>query len=154
MGVHVSLEALQSSKNQLSNPGLLVAEKAFINLRAIAEKYPDIVCIAVSHCSRKVTGDWIEVIGGLGPINLIADEPREMYTQWGLGISNAWYLLNPWTQIEAAKGPWGREMSGSRWQVGGTWGIDGNGTVRWGGMAKTADEIPALEQCIQALKIR
>lgn len=132
----------------------LVAEKAFNNLRLLAEDYPSIMCIAVSHCTRKETDSWVEVIGGPGRVTLVVDDNRELYSQWGLGISNTWYLLNPWTQAESAKAPWGREMSGSRWQMGGTWAVDGRGVIKWGGMSKRADEMPALDQAIESLGVR
>jgi len=54
-----------------------------------------------------------------------------VYASWGLGVSTAYHLLNPWTQIAMRKlgteeKIWGREVdpSGNRWQVGGSWATD------------------------------
>lgn len=70
-------------------------------------------------------------VGGAWAINVIVDEEREIYASWGLGVSTAYHLLNPWTQMAMRKlgtqeGMWGREVdpSGNRWQVGGSWATD------------------------------
>lgn len=70
-------------------------------------------------------------VGGAWAINVIVDEEREIYASWGLGISTAYHLLNPWTQMAMRKlgtqeGMWAREVdpSGNRWQVGGSWATD------------------------------
>jgi hypothetical protein len=39
----------------------------------------------------------------------------------------------------------------TRWQVGGAWAVDGRGVVRWGAPAKTADEVPILEDAVRAI---
>jgi len=41
--------------------------------------------------------------------------------------------------------------SGNRWQIGGAWAVDKMGVVRWGGVAKTADDLPGLEEGCRAL---
>lgn len=41
--------------------------------------------------------------------------------------------------------------SGCAWQVGGCWACDGRGTVRWGGKAKRADQVFALEEGVRAV---
>lgn len=40
---------------------------------------------------------------------------------------------------------------GSRWQVSGAWAVDSAGVVRWGGKAKSADDVPDLERGVEAL---
>ena len=61
-------------------------------------------------------------------------------------------------QIAARKlgneeGLWGREVdpSGNQWQIGGTWAMDKNGTIKWGGASKTAAEIPDLAEACGAV---
>jgi hypothetical protein len=73
----------------------------------------------------------VSQVGGAWAINVIVDEDREVYASWGLGVSTAYHLLNPWTQIAMRKlgteeKIWGREVdpSGNRWQVGGSWATD------------------------------
>jgi len=41
--------------------------------------------------------------------------------------------------------------SGNKWQIGGAWAVDKMGVVRWGGAARTADDLPALEKGCRAL---
>ena len=58
------------------------------------------------------------------------DEQREVYASWGLGLSSAYYLLNPWTQMAQRKlaseeGIVGREVG-----EGGCWWVIG-GAVSW-----------------------
>jgi hypothetical protein len=41
--------------------------------------------------------------------------------------------------------------SGSRWQIAGSWAVDGRGLVRWGGVSASADDRGDLEEGIRAL---
>ena len=51
------------------------------------------------------------------------------------------------------EGIWNRPTeSGSRWQTSGSWGVDREGVVRWGGVAKAADDVPTFEGAVQVLK--
>lgn len=59
-------------------------------------------------------------------MEIVIDEERELYADWGLGISSSYYLLNPWTQVAQRKlgteeGIWVGEVGegGNRWQIGG-----------------------------------
>ncbi|PQE25180.1 chitinase 3 protein [Rutstroemia sp. NJR-2017a BVV2] len=132
-----------------------IKQKTFLELRRLANKHQNIRFIAVSHSSRAATERWVQQVGGAWDISVVVDEDREIYSNWGLGVSTTWHLLNPWTQWAMQKlgkeeGIWGREVdpSGNRWVVGGCWATDGMGTIKWGGVSKTADEIPDLvEAC-------
>ncbi|KAG0650306.1 hypothetical protein D0Z07_2951 [Hyphodiscus hymeniophilus] len=142
----------------LRNCGCAFAEKTFLEARRLANKYPRIQFIAVSHSSKPATDKWVSAIGGAWQVMVLIDEEREIYASWGLGVSTTWHLLNPWTQVAAQKlgkqqAIWGREVdpSGNRWQVGGGWAVDGMGTVRFGVASKTADDIPNLEAACQAV---
>jgi hypothetical protein len=110
---------------------LEVAEKTFIELRRLANKYTRVAFFAVSHSSQQATDKWIRQMGGAWNVQVVVDEEREVYAAWGLGISTTYHLLNPWTQIARNKlgkeeGNWGREVdpSGNRWQIGGAWSTD------------------------------
>lgn len=112
-------------------PSILVAEKNFLELRRIANKYPNLHCVAISHASKAATDKWITQIGGAWAVKVIVDEEREVYATWGLGVSTTYHLLNPWTQVAIRKlgtneNIWAREVdpSANRWQVGGCWGTD------------------------------
>lgn len=86
-----------------ANVSFSVAEKTFLELRRIANKYPGIHCVAISHASKDATDKWVNAIGGAWAVKVIVDEEREVYAAWGLGVSTAYHLLNPWTQIAARK---------------------------------------------------
>lgn len=146
---------IRTSTNSIS---LQVAEKTFIELRRLANKYPQLSFLAVSHSSKAATDKWISTIGGAWSVQVIINEDRELYAQWGLGVSNTWHVLSPWTQwtqykLGKEEGVWGREVdpSGNHWQTGGSWACDVMGTVRWGGASKSADEVPDLIEACRAL---
>jgi hypothetical protein len=119
------------AKQEVLIPLSPVAEKTFLEARRLANKYPSINFIAISHSSKAATDKWVSQVGGAWAVNILIDDEREIYASWGLGVSTTYYLLNPWTQIAARKlgkeeGLWGREVdpSGNRWQVGGSWATD------------------------------
>jgi hypothetical protein len=135
-----------------------VAEKNFLELRRLANKYPNIHCIAVSHSSQAATDKWTLALGGKWAVEIVIDEERELYANWGLGISNSWHLISPAVGVAARKlgtedNIWPREVdpSGNRWQTGGAWATDKMGTVRWGGASKWAAEIPDLQAACAAV---
>lgn len=95
-------------------------------------------------------------------MEVVVDEDRSLYAEWGLGLSNSYYLLNPWTQVAQRKlgneeGIWVREVGsagGCRWQMGGAWAVDEMGVVRWVGVGATADEMVDLAAAVKALEMR
>lgn len=138
---------------------IIVAEKTYRNLRYHANRHPEANFIAVSHSSAQATEDWVIAVGGEWDTRVITDEERSLYPLWGLGISNAWHVLNPWSlysvyTLGKSEGIWNRPTeSGSRWQTAGSWAVDGSGIVRWGGVAKAADEIPDFKTALLAVGI-
>jgi hypothetical protein len=89
---------------------------------------------------------------------MLIDEEREIYANWGLGISNSWHLISPAVGIAARKlgteeGIWAREVdpTGNRWQTGGAWATDKMGTIRWGDSSKWAAEIHNLEEACKSI---
>ncbi|KAI9047075.1 hypothetical protein LZ554_009148 [Drepanopeziza brunnea f. sp. 'monogermtubi'] len=142
----------------LRHTGCPFAEKTFLELRRIANKYPDIHCVAISHASKAATDRWVAAIGGAWAVRVVLDEGREVYACWGLGVSTTYHLLNPWTQMAARRlgtneNIWGREVdpSANRWQVGGCWAIDEMGFLKWGAANNTADSIPDLAEACKVL---
>jgi hypothetical protein len=73
-------------------------------------------------------------------------------------VSSFWHVLSPWAlysvyALGKGEGIWNRPTeSGSRWQTAGSWAVDGGGVVRWGGLAKSADDVPTFEEGVKALK--
>lgn len=89
---------------------------------------------------------------------MIVDEQREAYTAWGVGVSGYGHVLSPSAMYEVWKlgseeGIWNRPTeSGSRWQMGAWFGVDGEGVVRWGRVAESADERPEFEEGVRAVE--
>jgi hypothetical protein len=92
-------------------------------------------------------------------VTVIVDSRRELYAQWGLGVSSAWHVLNPWSIYSAYKlgkqeKIWNMPTeSGNRWQTSGSFATDGEGVVRWERVAKAADDIPDFSAALNALGV-
>lgn len=142
----------------LRHCGCPFSEKTFLSLQNAASTHPNITFIAISHSDQSSTEKWVEAIGGAGPIKIIVDTDRTIYGQWGLGISGFWHVLNLrglWSVYQTGKRDdiWNRPTeSGSRWQTSGSFAVDGEGIVRWGHAAPSADWIPDFEEAIRAVE--
>ncbi|KAJ5888017.1 Alkyl hydroperoxide reductase subunit C [Penicillium taxi] len=143
----------------LRHCGCPFAEKTFIALRTIAAETPSIRFVAVSHSDQASTERWLEAVGGAGDsVQVIVDAKRNLFAQWGLGVSSLWHVLNPaglWEvyQLGRDEGIWNRPTeSGSRWQTAGSFAVDAEGIVRWGGACSRASEIPDFHEAVEALK--
>jgi hypothetical protein len=134
-----------------------VAEKTFDQLRKAAAKNPHVNFIAISHSSEEATEKWLIAVGGEWDVTVIVNADRELYAQWGLGISNLWHVLNPWSlysvfQLARQEKITNRPTeSGNRWQTSGSFAVDGEGIVRWSKVANAADEIPDFDEALKAL---
>lgn len=68
-------------------------------------------------------------------------------------------MLNPWSMwnvyvLGREEEIWNRPTeSGSRWQTAGSWAVDGEGTVRWGGVAGSADEVRDFGEAVEKLML-
>lgn len=136
----------------------IVAEKTFHLMRSAAESYPDIHFIAISHSDRQATDKWVEAVGGAGGVGVIVDANRTLYAQWGLGVSGWWHVLSPWSMWSVFS-LWRNEKisnrpteSGSRWQTSGSFVVDGQGQVTWGGAAPSADTIPDFDAAVKSVR--
>ncbi|CAK7215209.1 hypothetical protein SBRCBS47491_002405 [Sporothrix bragantina] len=84
--------------------GCAFAQKTFLNLRTLANRYAgQLTCVAVSHSSYPATQKWLDLLGGAWNVQIVIDEDRAVYAAWGLGLGSVWYVLNPGTQIQAWK---------------------------------------------------
>jgi hypothetical protein len=78
---------------------------------------------------------------------MIVDADRESYGAWGLGISSFYHVLSPaglsnLNKLGKEEGIWNRPTeSGNRWQTGGNYGVDEDGTVQWSGKHARADDM-------------
>ena len=146
----------------LRHCGCPFAEKTFLNLREVAKAHKNLSFVAVSHSDQAATDTWLASLpqAGSEPSNLrvVVDESCESYAAWGLGVSGYAHALSPWSLYEVWKlgreeGIWNRPTeSGSRWQIGGAFGVDGEGVVRWGGPMERADDLPDLEGGVRVLE--
>ncbi|OAQ68241.1 thioredoxin-like fold protein [Pochonia chlamydosporia 170] len=143
----------------LRHCGCPFAEKTFKALTSLSDKQRDVHCIAVSHSSSEATERWIPQVGGVWQTDIIVDENRDLYAKWGLGLSSTWHAFNPMAlysvyRLGADEGIWNRPTeSGSRWQKSGAFAVDGDGTIRWRHISKTADDLPDFNAALEALGV-
>lgn len=138
----------------------LVAERDFCTFRDFASSHPEIACIAVSHSSPSHTETWLKEVGGAGKVELLIDESRQTHADWGLGKSGWGHVLSysSFSSLYALgkeKGIWNRPTeSGSRWQAGGNFAVDGSGVVRWAHTPAGAEEEPQWAEAKGTLEKR
>ena len=126
-------------------------------MRPVAEAHPDIHFIAISHSDQASTDRWFESVGGPGKIEVIVDAESQLYAQWGLGVAGLGHVFNVETfkslyNLISTENMWNKPTeSGSRWQTAGTWVVDGNGTLVWGGPASSAHDMPDLETAVASI---
>ena len=75
--------------------GIVVAEKTFLNFRAIAPSHPNIQFISISHSDRESTDRWLASLpeplkNTVANLEIIIDTERTIYSSRGLGISSFW----------------------------------------------------------------
>lgn len=116
--------------------------------------------IAVSHSDKPATDNWLASLPDSTQndfVNMIVDDQRKIYADWGLGVSSFWHVLNPWSlfavyRLGKQEGIWNRPTeSGTRWQTAGTFVVDGEGVVKWGKASASADEVPNFEEAVASL---
>lgn len=98
----------------LRHCGCPFAEKAFRILTSLSATHPNLHFLAVSHSSQSDTDAWVIDVGGEWEADLIVDESRLIYAQWGLGTTSTWYAYKPWAlwntyKLGVAEGIWGRK---------------------------------------------
>lgn len=136
-----------------------VAEKTFTDLRNYANKNKDVSFVAVSHSDQQATDKWVIAVGGEWETKVIVDPEREIYGQWGLGVSSAWHVLNPWSMYSVYKlgkleGIWNKPTeSGNRWQTSGSFAVDGEGVVKWSKVSKAADDLPDFKEALRSVSV-
>lgn len=90
---------------------------------------------------------------------MVVDVERETYAQWGLGVSSAWHVLNPWSlysvyRLGKQEKIWNKPTeSGNRWQTSGSFAIDERGVVKWTKVASAADDVPDFKDALEALGV-
>jgi hypothetical protein len=140
----------------LRHTGCPFAEWTARELRAAAERHPDVAWVAISHAPPAATAAWAEAVGGLGDVVLLADPDRACYAAWGLGRSSLAHFAGRRSLAQVARlaraGVRNRHPHGTRWQQAGTFAVDAAGTVRWRHLPGHAGELPDLSEAASALK--
>lgn len=145
--------------------GCPFAEQTFLCLREVAKEHPsEIDVILVSQSNKEATANWYKSLPHasepLEPTNfhIVVDSDMVSQGQWGLGASSFLHVLDPRAlssvfKLQREQGISVRPTeSGSRWQTAGSFAIDENNIVRWGGPAARADFVPDFEDAVKALQ--
>jgi hypothetical protein len=137
-----------------------VAEKTFLQLRAIAPAYPDVHFVAVSHSDQAATDRWLAALpepsrNTQPNFQVIVNPERDVYAAWGLGTSSFWHVLGSIPSVSRLDKEEGIKVrsteSGNRWQTAGNFAVDGEGIVRWSRKDERADDMPDFEDGIAAV---
>lgn len=137
-----------------------VAEKNFLNLRALAATHTQVNFIAVSHSDRTSTDQWLAALpdpskNTLPNLEIVVDAEREAYAAWGLGTSGFWHVLGSIPSVSKLDKEEGIKVrsteSGNRWQTAGNFAVDGHGIVRWSRKDERADDLPNLKDGVRAV---
>ncbi|KAL7626929.1 hypothetical protein AAE478_003703 [Parahypoxylon ruwenzoriense] len=144
----------------LRHCGCPFAEQTFKDLTALSTRHKDVHFVAISHSSPEVTERWVVQNGGNWNVSVVVDYERELYTQWGLGISTTWQVWNPrivykTLRLSKDENIWNRTTeSGTRWQTSGAFSIDTDSVIRWAKVAASPDDLPDLDAALSALGIK
>ncbi|KAI1337769.1 hypothetical protein F5Y15DRAFT_417561 [Xylariaceae sp. FL0016] len=144
----------------LRHCGCPFAEKTFKTMTKLSTRHPELHFVAVSHSSPEATEHWVVSVGGLWDVAIVIDEQRDLYAQYGLGVSNSWHVLSPLTlyrtlQLGKQENIWNRPTeSGNRWQTSGAFAIDEAGVVRWRRVARSADDDFKFDEAVQSVGVK
>ncbi|KPI43132.1 uncharacterized protein AB675_2227 [Cyphellophora attinorum] len=142
----------------LRHCGCPFAEKIFLNLRRLAEERQDVQFIAVSHSDQISTDHWTESIGGAGNVQIIVDNEKKIYAQYGLGVASFWHVLNPWSMAEVFRLAFQEKIknrpteTGTRWQISGMFAIDASGIVKYSHPSQTTDDMGDPAAALEAVQ--
>jgi hypothetical protein len=138
----------------LRHTGCPFAEWTARELRAAAERRPDVAWLAVSHAPPAATDAWAEAVGGLPGVTLLTDPERAFYAAWGLGRSSLAHFAGRRSLSQVARlareGVRNRHPDGTRWQQAGTFAVDADGAVAWRHLPAHAGELPDLDAAAAA----
>ena len=140
----------------LRHTGCPFAEWTARELKAAAERHPDVTWVAVSHGSPEATRAWSNAVGGLGRVAVVIDRERLSYAAWGLGRTSLRHFAGPRSLGQVARlarqGIRNRHPDGTRWQGAGTFAVDRDGRVAWRHLPDHAGALPDLAAAAAALK--
>jgi hypothetical protein len=149
-----------SDGRSASANGAIVAEKTFLQMRAIAPAHPDVQFVAVSHSDQAATNKWLAALpepsrNTQPNLNIIIDAERDIYAAWGLGTSSLWHVLGSIPSVSKLDKEDGIKVrsteSGNRWQTAGNFAVDGQGVVKWSRKDERADDMPDFNEGVDAV---
>jgi hypothetical protein len=133
----------------LRHVGCPFAESTMRELTRVAELNPEIRWIAVSHASLEATDRWCSAVGACRELELIIDEPRELYAAWGLGRSSLAHFAGPRSLASVVRmqrrGIGHRHPAGTRWQQAGMYAVDSHGAICWRHVPRHAGDLADVE---------
>lgn len=139
----------------LRHTGCPFAELTVHRLRDAAASWPHLEWIAISHAPDEATHQWCEVIGGPGRVRMFSDPSRRVYAAWGLGRTSLGHFLGRQSLAAvlsvARLGIRNRHPHGTRWQMAGTFALDGQRILRWRHLPEHAGDVPELEPAVAAV---
>ena len=126
------------------------AEAAFVELHERADQWRGIQFVAVSHAPQQPTSAWCAAVaGGPGRVEMLIDEGRTLYGNWGLGPGSLGHFLGRRSLAGVTRlsrqGIRNRHPVGTRWQMAGTFAVDGDGVIRFVHVPAHAGDLPDLE---------
>lgn len=129
-------------------------------LRALGERgrrTPEVHFVAVSHAPDAATERWRAAVGDrAGAVEMVIDERRGLYGAWGLGTSSLAHFLGPRSLGSVGRlaraGIRNRHPVGTRWQLAGTFAVDGEGVVRFVHRPGHAGDLPDLDAVVASLR--
>jgi alkyl-hydroperoxide reductase/thiol specific antioxidant family protein len=139
----------------LRHTGCPFAELTMRMLREASRHSPEVHWIAVSHAPPEATEQWCQALGGVPGVRVASDPSRRAYADWGLGRTGLAHFLGRRSLVAvgslARRGIRNRHPHGTRWQSAGTFGLDGQGIVRWRLLPAHAGDLPDLDSALRAI---
>jgi hypothetical protein len=119
----------------LRHTGCPFAEAALKALSDLANNDSELKCTAIFHGEALISKKWISSFNLSSNLNLVFDEHRDTYGDWGIGYSKITHLFNPKMLVNLIKlalnGITNKDASGTRWQQQAAFLIDDKGKVQW-----------------------
>lgn len=136
--------------------GCPFAEATVTQLREAVQPYPEVEAVVVGHGDQAIAEQWLQLIGGLGPLRYRHDPDRKLYGRWGLGFSDWQHFLGKESLTGVLEllreGVKNRISTGTRWQKAGAFLLDKKGKILWNHLPKTANDLPDWEMALQQVR--
>ncbi len=134
----------------LRHTGCPFAEAVLKALSELAERQPELKCVAVLHGDEAIASQWSDSFDLSPALHIVVDETREIHGEWGVGYGAAGKLFHPAVLPAllrlALKGIRNRDASGTRWQQQECFMLDQEGHVVWHHVPAHVGDLPNFRQ--------